>query len=323
MGFLDAISNALGNAYAGQTNHTIEPDDFDEHSLIVPGIDENGDEWYGELTNGSVIVVPDNTFAIILDHDSIEGYIGEPGKYIYEDGVCSVFNGDGIKQSIVNRAYTKVQFNGKEVDQKRVIYVNLRDIRNIMFGTYTPIVFHDPSFSSDIEVTVCGSFSIRIDDPLAFYKEFIPLSIARLSADDKKLKSEFGSIVLQAITKTIHRLSGKHSIRELSSGTNAIRDAILYDDEQVLYWKQNYGFSLVNLVIENIGYSDQSRKMMNSSYESRLQHENIQQTINVKQRAAMSFEEQVEAVMQLEKLRQMGILTDSEFQKKKKEILGL
>ncbi len=37
----------------------------------------------------------------------------------------------------------------------------------------------------------------------------------------------------------------------------------------------------------------------------------------------MSFEEQVEAVMQLEKLRQMGILTESEFQKKKKEILGL
>lgn len=36
----------------------------------------------------------------------------------------------------------------------------------------------------------------------------------------------------------------------------------------------------------------------------------------------MSFEEQVEAVMKLEKLRQMGILTDSEFQKKKREILG-
>ena len=76
-------------------------------------------------------------------------------------------------------------------------------------------------------------------------------------------------------------------------------------------------------MIENIGYSDQTRKMMDSAYGSRLQHENMQQTINLKQRAAMSFEEQVEAVMQLEKLRQMGILTESEFQKKKKEILGL
>ena len=323
MGLLDAISNALGRVYDGQTSHTIEPDAFDEYSLIVPGVDENGDEWYGELTNGSVIIVPNSTFAIILDHDSIEGYIVEPGKYIYEDGACSLFNGDGFNQSIANRAYFRIQFNGKEVDQKRIIYINLKDIRNIMFGTYTPIMFRDPSYPSDIEVTVCGSFSIRIDDPLAFYTEFVPLSIARLSAEDMKLKNELGAIVLQAITKTINRLSGKHSIRELSSGTNAIRDAILNDDEQVLYWKQHYGFSLTNLVIENIGYSDQTRKMMDSAYESRLQHQNMQRTINVKQRAAMSFEEQVEAVMQLEKLRKMGILTESEFQKKKKEILGL
>lgn len=164
---------------------------------------------------------------------------------------------------------------------------------------------------------------VSIDNNDSFYTEFVPLSIARLSAEDMKLKNELGVIVLQAITKIINRLSGKHSIRELSSGTNAIRDAILNDDEQVLYWKQHYGFSLTNLVIENIGYSDQTRKMMDSAYESRLQHKNMQQTINVKQRAAMTFEEQVEAVMQLEKLRQMGILTDSEFQKKKKEILGL
>ena len=323
MGFLDAISNALGRAYNSQTNHTIEPAEFDEHSLIVQGVDENGDEWYGELTNGSIIVVPNSTFAIILDHDSIEGYIGEPGKYIYEDGACSLFNGDGPNMSVTNRVHLRIQFNGKEVEQKRIIYVNLKDIRGIMFGTYTPIVFRDPLYPSDLEVTVCGSFSIRIDDPVVFFTEFVPVSIARLSVDDKKLKAELVSIVLQAISKTINILSGKHSIRDLSSGTSAIRDAIMNDDEQVLYWKQNYGFSLTNLVIESISYSDETRKMMNSVYESQLQRENIQQTINAKQRAAMSFEDQVEAVMKLEKLRQMGILTDSEFQKKKREILGL
>ena len=323
MGLIDAISNALGNAYARQTKHTIEPAVFNEHSLIVPGEDENGNEWYGELTNGSFIVVPNNTFAIILDHDAVEGWIEKPGKYVFEDGVCSIFNGDGFNQSIVNRAQLKLEFNGKEVDQKRIIYVNLKDIRNIKFGTLNPILYNDPLYPSDLEIVVCGSFSIRINDPMKFYTEFVPLSLSRLSADDERTKNELVEIVLQAIVTTITRLFGGQSIRELSSCANEIRNAIMDNDEQVFYWKRNYGFSLTNLVIENIGYSDKTTKMLDLAYASKMQFERTQETINIRQRASMSFNNQVDAVLQLEKLKNMGILTESEFQKKKKEILGL
>ena len=323
MGLIDAISNALGNIYERQTKHTIEPDTFDEHSLVIPGIDENGNEWYGELTNGSVIVVPNGTFAIILDHDAIEGCIEDPGKYIYRDGVCSVFNGDGFNQSVLNRAQLRLEFNGKEVDQKRIAYVNMRDIRDIKFGTINPIIYRDPLYIADLEVSVCGSFSIRVKDPVKFYTEFVPLSVERLSADGERIKNELGAIVLQAIRKTITRLSGRRSIRELSSLVDEIRYAIMDNDEQVIYWKQNYGFSLTNLVIENIGYSDRTSKMLEAAYSNNMQFERTQETINVRQRASMSFDNQVDAVLQLEKLRQMGILTESEFQKKKKELLGL
>ena len=323
MGLIDAISNALGNAYARQAKHTIEPAAIDEHSLIVPGEDENGNEWYGELTNGSFIVVPNNTFAIILDHDAIEGFIEEPGKYIFEDGVCSIFNGDGFSRSILDRAQLKLEYNGREIDQKRIIYVNLKDIRNIKFGTFNPILYSDPLYSLDLEVVVCGSFSIRINDPMKFYTEFVPLSISRLSADDEKAKNELVSIVLYAIITMFTKMSGRTSIRELNSYAKEIQNAIMNDDKQGAYWKQNYGFSLTNLVIENIGYSDKTRRMLDSAYDRKIQFEKTQETINVKQRAAMSFENQVNAVLQLEKLKKMGILTESEFQKKKKEILGL
>lgn len=323
MGLIDTISNVLGNVYAGQTKHTIEPAAFDEYSLIVPGEDENGNEWYGELPNGSFIVVPNGTFAIILDHDTVEGWIEESGKYIFEDGVCSVFNDDGFSKSILNRAQLKIEFNGKEIDQKRIVYVNLRDIRNLRFGTLNPILFKDPLFMSDLEVVLSGSFSIRITDPMKFYTEFVPLSTSRLSADDEKTKDELSSIVLQAIAKAITRLSGRISIRELSLHEADIRNAIMGNDEQLLYWKRNYGFMLTNLIIENIGYSEKTERMLDSAYSSKMQFDRTQRTINNNQRATMSFDNQVNAVLQLENLRKRGILTEIEFQKKKKEILGL
>ena len=327
MGIFDAISNALNDTYASQVKHKIHPDTFHDYSIIVPGVDENGLTLDGELVNGSIIVVPDNTCAVILDHDSIEGYITDPGQYVYEDGACSVFNGDGIKWSFTNRLALKLEFNGKSVDQKRVIYVNLKDIRNIMFGTYAPILYHDSSYNADLEITAHGWLSIRIHDPIKFYTEFVPLSTTRFSADDDKFKMELGSIILQALTKILNKLSGKYSIKEISSCSDVIRNAIMADDDHVFYWNENYGFELTNLVIESIDYSEETKRMIKASnrqsYENRLQKEKRQEAINLKQRESMTFEDQYEAVLKLSKLKDMGVLTESEFEKKKKEIMGL
>ena len=327
MGIFDAISNALSDTYASQVKHKIHPDTFYDHSIIVPGIDENGTALDGELVNGSIIVVPDNTCAVILDHDSVEGYITEPGQYVYEDGACSVFNGDGVKWSIANRLSLKFEFNGKSVDQKRIIYVNLKDIRNIMFGTYSPILYHDSSYNADLEITAHGWFSIHIHDPIKFYTEFVPLSTSRFTADDDKFKTELGSIILQALTKTFNKLSGKYSIKEVSSCADVIRNAIMTDDDHVYYWNENYGFSLTNLVIESIDYSEETKRIIKASnkqsYENKLKMKRDQANINLRQREAMTFDDQYEAVLKLTKLKDMGVLTESEFEKKKKEIMGL
>ena len=140
-------------------------------------------------------------------------------------------------------------------------------------------------------------------------------------------KTELGSIILQALTKTFNKLSGKYSIKEVSSCADVIRNAIMTDDDHVYYWNENYGFSLTNLVIESIDYSEETKRIIKASnkqsYENKLKMKRDQANINLRQREAMTFDDQYEAVLKLTKLKDMGVLTESEFEKKKKEIMGL
>ncbi len=391
MGILQAIGGAVGGTFGDQWKDIITAGHFDEHTALVPGERRNADNGRGSngrgsegvITNGSKIYVPENTAAFIFSQSGIENIISQPGGYEYHDGQDSIFNGDGVGKSIFKQVGERIGYGGITSDYKQIAFVNLREIRDIKFGTRGPLMYNDVFYGTDLEIFAYGSFSIRIGDPVRFIRNFVPANVTYYSFDDQRARSQILAEFLQSFTVALNALSTQYRISQLPAQANDIAVKVANDGQNAGTWPARFGFNIVKIGIENIEFSDASRELVRKfsankmdlkAYEDVSQHASnvaaqqkiahgveehgfgdagammfgatFAQGINpvtgaqshaavaeesaaVRQPAptatvpSMSVSEQLDAVKKLKELLDAGILTQDEFDSKKKQILGL
>src|ERR1700722_14641345 len=137
MGIVRAFTGAIGGTFADQWKDIITVSPFAERTVVLPGVLQQtnagrGTNYRGSegvISNGSKIFIPENTAAFIFSQSGIEEVITEPGGYEYQSGQESVFNGDGMKKSIFSQTKDRIGYGGQTSDQKRLVFVNLREIR--------------------------------------------------------------------------------------------------------------------------------------------------------------------------------------------------
>lgn len=374
MGIIRAFTGAIGGTFADQWKDIITAGNFDEHTAVSPSIYQQTNKGRGSnlnasncvLSNGSKIFVPENTAAFIFSQSGIEEIITIPGGYEYQNGQKSIFNGDGITGSIFNQVKDRIGFGGITSDQKQVAFVNLREIRDIKFGTRGPLMYNDLFYGTDLEVLAFGTFTIRVVDPEKFIKNYVPANTNYYSFDDKKARSQIISEFMQSFIVALNSLSTTYRISQLPSQANQIAGKISSDNSNAGTWKERFGFEIVRVGIENIEFAPESRelvkqyssnKMNIKAYEdisqksaniaaqqkiaqgiqdngfgdgagmifgmNMAQNMNPQTVAPVMQKSDMQFDEQVEALKKLKELLDIGILSQEEFDIKKKEIMGL
>ncbi len=316
----------------------------------------------GVISNGSKIFVPENTAAFIFSQSGIENVITTPGGYEYQDGTKSVFNGDGIGGSIFSQVKERIGYGGITATQKQVAFVNLREIRALKFGTHGAQMYNDLYYGVDLEVYAYGSFTIKVTDAETFIRNFVPANTMYYTFADTQVRSQILAEFLQSFSVALNSLSTAYRISQLPSLVNEISDRIAKDSFNAGTWKARFGFEVVKVAVENIEFSEESRelvkqfsanKMNLKAYDDvSLKASNIaaQQKIaqgiqdnglgdgggmifgmNMAQamgsqaevKPTMTFEEQIESVKKLKDLLDSGILTQAEFDVKKKEIMCL
>ena len=57
-------------------------------------------------------------------------------------------------------------YGGQTSDEITIAFINLREIRNIKFGTHDAVMYHDKFYGTDLEINAYGTFSIIITDPV-------------------------------------------------------------------------------------------------------------------------------------------------------------
>ena len=373
MGILKAFTSSVGGTLADQWKDLITAGAFDEHTVVVPGYlkstnNGRGSNYNGSsgvISNGSKIFVPENTAAFIFSQSGIENIITTPGGYEYQDGEDSVFNGDGFKKSIIDQAKERVGYGGISESQKQIAFVNLREIRNIKFGTRGPQVYNDNFYECDLEIYAYGTFTLKVTNPEKFIKNFVPANVNSYSFDDSNVRGQVMSDFMQSFIVALNSLSGTYRISQLPSHANEISQVISKDPLNAGTWNERFGFDIVQVSIENIEFSDQSRELVNKYNANKMDlkaYEDISQkasNISAQQKIAegvqnngfgdmggmlfgmnmaqtmnpsgemkttqnsMSLDQQIEAVKKLKELLDIGVLTQDEFDKKKKEIMGL
>lgn len=282
MGIVDSLLDSVGGTLQDQWKDIVTAGPFDEHTWVAPGIRKRSQSQRGMnmgaediLSNGSQIFVPENTAAFIFSQSGIEQMITDPGSYEYHDGQASVFDAQsraetGIVHSIVGQAVERFGFSGMSPDEKRVAFVNLREIRGIKFGTRGPLVYHDLFYKTDLEIYSYGAISIRVVDPVKFVQNFLPANNWNYSADDPNARRQLTSEFLHSFIAAVNALSEKHRISSLPAHTNDIAAAVAADGTNAGSWEERFGLKLVSIAIENIEFSDDSRQLVRQYSEKRM-----------------------------------------------------
>lgn len=374
MGIVKAFSGSISSTLADQWKDIFTAGVFDEHIVVAPGIQKSfnngkGANYRGSngvISNGSKIYVPENTVAFIFNQSGIEEIITEVGGYEYQNGQASIFNGDGVAKSIFHQVSDRVGFGGITSDDKQIAFVNLREIRNIKFGTRGAQVYNDHYYGTDLEIFAYGSFTIKVIDPVKFIKNFVPANVTYYSFDDVKVRSQILSEFLQSFIVALNSMSNNYRISQLPSQANTLAQIVINDSNNAGTWPERFGFSIVQVAIENIEFTEDSRELVKQFSSNKMNMKafedisqkasniaaqqkiaqgiqehgfgdggnmimgmNMAQTLNsngaVKEESnsSMTLEQQIDALRKLKELVDTGILSEEEFQHKKKEIMGL
>lgn len=399
MGVVQAFAGAISGTFADQWKEIVTSGQFGEYTAIAPGVVQESNRGRGVnnkgsvdvISNGSRILVPENTAAFVFSQGGIEEIITQPGGYEFRSGAPSIFNGEGLTSSILNQVSERFTFGGQPPVQHRIAFVNLREIRGLKFGTRGPLVYHDRFYGADLELLAFGTFSLRIVDASAFVRNFLPPNTGYYTFDSPAARQQISSEFLQAFVVAVNSLSATFRISELPSRAGAIAEMIADDSSTLGAWIPRFGLDVVHVGIESIELSPESRELVKnytaakmgvSAFENVTAHAsniaaqqkiaqgiqdnglgdgaglifgmNLAQTMNPLTAAptaaaafpapgvpplaspgigaapaplppptAPSLDEQIEAVKKLKELADAGILTNEEFETKKRQILGI
>lgn len=282
MGILDAAFDAFSGTLADQWKDIVTVGEFDERTAVAPGVRKRSNEGYGYnqgqsniLSNGSIIYVPENTAAFIFSQSGIEDVITRPGGYEYHDGQLSVFDKQsrdesGIVKTLFNQTAQRIGFSGMSADDKRVSFVNLRELRGIKFGTRGPLAYNDLYYETDLEVYAYGLFSVKIVEPVAFVRNFLPVNVGSYSFNDLESRSQLVAEFLHSFIVALNSLSTEYRISQLPSQAGKIADQIRLEGENAGTWRERFGIELCGVAIENIEFSDDSRELVRGYSEKKM-----------------------------------------------------
>ncbi len=176
MGFISNVAGTLSDSikseFDDQFLETFRTDSLGQNTLVKRAFPLNGkgrNQGNGEvITAGSQIVVPEGTYALMIDNGRIADSVTTPGMYTWNNSSsASLFSGDvkGVMGDIFNR----FKFAGEVVKMQRIYYVNGLEIMNQTSNDYLEVPYPDPVYGN-LYFKFRITFSFRIVDPVRFFK---------------------------------------------------------------------------------------------------------------------------------------------------------
>lgn len=224
-------------------------------------------------------------------------------------------------------------------------------------------MYHDVFYGADLEIMAYGTFSIQITDPVKFVRNYVPANVTNYSFQSKGAKEQIMGEFLQSFLVAVNSLSGKYRISQLPAQANDLAATVASDPNNAGTWNQRFGFQIAKIGIQDIEFSPESKELVKQYSSNKMNlkaYDDVSQkssNIGAQQKiaqgiqdngfgdggaglifgmnyaqgldqqagraTAMSFDEQLENVKKLKELWDNGILSEEEFNLKKKEILGL
>ena len=275
MGFIKAFSGALSGTFADQWKDFYVPmanvpATTGLFPAVLQGTNANrGENYKGSeniITNGSKIVVPEGTALITVENGAVTGFISEPGGYEFrsnDPNSRSMFSGDGLLSSTISQSFERFKFGGQPGVQQLAFYVNLKPITGNRFGTQTPIYWQDEYLATRAGGSARGTYSLKIVDPILFFKGFVPdkykganASIFDFADMDNPACDHLFNDFLTCLTGSFKRFSLKSKENNMDTidyiQSNLDQFALTMDEEieNTYQWSSNYGIKVISVNLQ-------------------------------------------------------------------------
>ncbi|GAA4363871.1 SPFH domain-containing protein [Nocardioides caricicola] len=278
MGLVSAAVGAVGGTLADQWRDFFVAPTFDEQTVVAPGFFQESNRGRGSnrsasanvISDGSRVVVPENSAVIITDGGEIASVSTEPGYFVfYNDGQPSIFNGSGLRESLIRQSWERIKFGGQPAQQQLIYYVNLREIRNLQFGTPGLLPYRDFSLVPEgagqapvLRLRARGQYSVRVVDPIRFFRNFLPGNFQFYSLADEAASGQLRQEFLTAFQAAIQSLSRTTDIASLASHGPELAAALTNEGGPSGSWLERFGLEVVAAAISSVEYDDASRDLM-------------------------------------------------------------
>ena len=285
MGFIKAFTGALGGTFADQWKDFLLPTkDITATSGVFPAVAQGKDKDRGQntkgssniITNGSKIVVPEGTALITLQDGKITGFIGEPGGFTFsseDQNSKSFFSGDGLFSSTLKTSWERFKSGGQAAGEQLAFYINLKEIPNNKFGTQSEIYWDDAYLGAQVGAVTRGTYTLRIEDPILFVKQFVPAKYLSADApvfDFADMDNEAGE---QLFTEVVGSLAAAFSnytndpskgnrISKIQGDSIGFAKSMSQAVEDAYAWKTDRGLVIEKVALAAIEYDEDTKALL-------------------------------------------------------------
>ncbi len=244
------------------------------------------------ISNGSLIQVPENAYMLLVDSGKIIAATDEPGFYQVDnsrapsiffksedtsvEGYTNTGNNEidrpgGIANTFKD-TFERFKFGGAAPYEQKVIYVNKQEIPSIRFGTPNPIIFGDrklvPGTMLSCEIRAHGTYSIKVSDPMLFYREVLNKTGEKdFTKDD--LAEQYIDEFVAAFSDAVASMAYEDcSVIELPTRQRDIGKymATTLDED----WMGLRGFFINSVAVRNMTYDEQTKEFINQHRQDAL-----------------------------------------------------
>ncbi|MCL2802571.1 MAG: SPFH domain-containing protein [Micrococcales bacterium] len=278
MGLIKAAVGAVGGSLADQWLEFITAPAFDEQLLVAPGLFQAQNQGRGSNTRGSAniisdgsrLLIPENTALVVTDGGRIKDVSVEPGYYSFaNDGQPSLFAGDGFRKSLISQSFERFKYGGQPSGQQLAYYINLREIRNQRFGTPVPLPYKDFSLvppgsvqAPVLRLMARGLYSIRIVDPVLFFRNFLPANTQLYTLANEEASDQLFQEFITAFEAALQAMSKTTDIASLATHGPELAKALTEEAGPEGSWLERFGIEVVSCAVSAIEYDEASRQLM-------------------------------------------------------------
>ena len=257
MGIIRAFTSAIPSVMDEQWREVFQSDAMGPDVLLQRGYKRVGARSANTrmddqvITNGSIIMVNEGQAVIATANGKIVDVCTEPGAHEFHDPNQP----DGFFKGVFSTALQRVAYGGGDVQPivHRVYYVNMMECYGNHFQTQAPIPFAvgDESLGLDMDggLSLGGTFSYRITDPVKFYKLLVGNITGQYTR--KQLNLQVTASMLSALQPATQIMT-KNGQRpyQIIQNTTALCDALREATKEG--WFGQHGIEVSSIAIDSV-----------------------------------------------------------------------